>query len=280
MVLITLKAGKISVATMEGACLYALKSACSCLVSQAASSAATEMALQEGVKDDATFLAEELEEMNKFLEDVGRDSAGVSAEQGGYVEDMAFVKKIQDMACDIGDCLRDLAPHRERPSMWRLPLESLTSRHAVAGELKDLVSQVHRVSQRRERYRRARERALKKPTTLGPPADEEARPVVPEIDWRVDLGELIGRTDESLMVISVWLMKDRGSGRAISLAGEVYDAAKEFQCRAWVTASHPIGLTEFLRALARQFLGNDPATSQRSLGVLTDTVPRPWEQSS
>jgi len=39
------------------------------------------------------------------------------------------------------------------------------------------------------------------------PAYEEARPIVPEIDLRVDLGELIARTDESLMVISVWLMK-------------------------------------------------------------------------
>ncbi|RLM58800.1 Disease resistance protein RPM1 [Panicum miliaceum] len=136
---------------MEGACLHALKSACNCLVSQAASSAAKEMALQEGVKDDAMFLAEELEEMNKFLADVGRDEAGVLVEQGGYVEDMAFVKKTQDMACDIEDCLRDLAPHRERPSMWRLPLESLASRHTVAAELKDLVSQVDRVSQRRER---------------------------------------------------------------------------------------------------------------------------------
>ena len=162
--------------------------------------------------------------------------------------------------------------------MWRLPLESLTSRHAVAGELKDLVSQVHRVSQRRERYRRARERALRKPTTAPGPADEEARPVVPEIDWRVDLGELIGRTDESLMVISVWLMKDRGSGRAIFLVGEVYDAAKEFQCRAWVTATHPIGLTEFLRALARQFLGNDPATSQGALGVLAESETMGAEQ--
>ena len=85
---------------------------------------------------------------------------------------------------------------------------------------------------------------------------------MPEIDWRVDLGELIAQTDESLVVISVWLMKDRDSERAISLVGKVYDAAKEFQCRAWVTATHPIGLTEFLRALARQFLGNDPATSQ------------------
>ena len=101
---------------------------------------------------------------------------------------------------------------------------------------------------------------------------------MPEIDWRVDLGELIGRTDESLMVISVWLMKDRGSGRAISLAGEVYDAAKEFQCRAWVTATQPIGLTEFLRALARQFLGNDPATSQSALGLLTDTETMGAEQ--
>jgi len=126
---------------MEGAFLYALKSACSCLVSQAASSASKEMALQEGVKADATFLAEELEAMNKFLADV---------EQGGSVEDTAFVKKTQDMACDIEDCLRDLAPHRERPSMWRLPLESLTSRHAIAAELKDLVSQVDRVNQRRD----------------------------------------------------------------------------------------------------------------------------------
>ena len=152
MVLITLKAGKITVATMEGAFLYALKSACRCLVSKAASSTAKEMALQEGVKDDAMFLAEELEEMNKFLVDVGRDEAGVLAEQGSYVEveDMAFVKMIQDMACDIEDCLRDLAPHRERPSMWRLPMESLTSRHAIASELKDLVSQVDRVSQRRD----------------------------------------------------------------------------------------------------------------------------------
>ncbi|PVH34332.1 hypothetical protein PAHAL_8G198100 [Panicum hallii] len=262
---------------MEGACLYALKSACSCLVSQAASSAAKEMALQEGVKDDATFLAEELEEMNKFLADVGRDEAGVLVEQGGYVEDMAFVKKIQDMACDIEDCLRDLAPHRERPSMWRLPLESLAARHTVAAELKDLVSQVDRVSQRRERYRRARERALRKPTTPGP-AEEEARPVVPEIDWKVDVGELIARADESLMVISVWLMKDRVSERAISLVGEVYDAAMDFQRRAWVTATHPIGLTEFLRALARQFLGNDPATSQGALGVLTDTETMGAEQ--
>ncbi|RLM69663.1 Disease resistance protein RPM1 [Panicum miliaceum] len=266
---------------MEGACLYALKSGCSCLVSQAASSAAKEMSLQEGVKDDAMFLAEELEEMNKFLADVGRDGAGVLAEQGGYVEDKAFVKKIQDMACDIEDCLLDLAPHRERPSMWRLPLESLASRHAVAAELKDLVSQVGRVSQRRERYRRARERALRKPTTTPAPAEEEARPVVPEIDWRVDLGELIARADESLVVISVWLMKDRGSERAISLVGEVYDAAKEFQCRAWVTAAtHPISLTEFLRALARQFLGNDPATSQGqgALGVLADTETMGAEQ--
>ncbi|PUZ45101.1 hypothetical protein GQ55_8G193500 [Panicum hallii var. hallii] len=262
---------------MEGACLYALKSACSCLVSQAASSAAKEIALQGGVKDDAMFLAEELEEMNKFLADVGRDEADVLVEQGGYVEDMAFVKKIQDMACDIEDCLRDLAPHRERPSMWRLPLESLAARHTVAAELKDLVSQVDRVSQRRERYRLARERALRKPTTPGP-AEEEARPVVPEIDWKVDVGELIARADESLMVISVWLMKDRVSERAISLVGEVYDAAMDFQCRAWVTATHPIGLTEFLRALARQFLGNDPATSQGALGVLTDTETMGAEQ--
>ncbi|PAN42931.1 hypothetical protein PAHAL_8G198400 [Panicum hallii] len=262
---------------MEGACLYALKSACSCLVSQAASSAAKEMALQEGVKGDAKFLAEELDEMNEFLADVGRDEAGVLVEQGGYVEDMAFVKKIQDMACDIEDCLRDLAPHRERPSKWRLPLESLASRHTVAAELKDLVSQVDRVSQRRERYRRARERALRKPTTPGP-AEEEARPVVPEIDWKVDVGELIARADESLMVISVWLMKDRVSERAISLVGEVYDAAMDFQRRAWVTATHPIGLTEFLRALARQFLGNDPATSQGALGVLTDTETMGAEQ--
>ena len=179
--MITLKAGKITVATMEGAFLYALKSACRCLVSQAASSAAKEMALQEGVKDDAMFLAEELEEMNKFLADVGRDEASVLAEQGSYVEveDMAFVKKIQDMACDIEDCLRDLAPHRERPSMWRLPLESLTSWHAIAAELKDLVSQVDRVSQRRERYQCARARALRKP--MPGPAYEKARPVVPKL---------------------------------------------------------------------------------------------------
>jgi hypothetical protein len=118
--------------------------------------------------------------------------------------------------------------------MWRLPLESLTSRHAIAGDLKDLVSQVHRVSERKERYLLARERALRKPMP-GAAEEEEARPVVPEIDWRVDLGELIARTDESLMVISVWLMKkDRGSGRAISLVGEVYDAAKEFQ---WAIAN-------------------------------------------
>lgn len=192
--LITLKAGKIA-ATMEGACLYALKSACSCLVSQAVSSAAEEMELQEGVKEDGKFLAEELEEMDKFLAYVDRNGAGelvVEPSASGDVEEAhRAVEKIRDMARDITDCLRDLAPHRERPSIRRFQWASLASRHSIATELKELKTRVEEMTARRERYQRARDRAAVAKPTLLRPVEEEARPVAPGIDWRVDLGHLI-----------------------------------------------------------------------------------------
>ncbi|KAF8694187.1 hypothetical protein HU200_038313 [Digitaria exilis] len=269
---------------MECAFLYVLKPACSCLVSQATSSAAKEMELQEGVDSDAKFLADELDEMCKFLVDVDRKEppGGEPLERrvdlDAEEEDTDFVNKIRDMACDINDCLTDLAPHRERrPSLWSLrPWASLPLRRSIAAELKDLVSRVNILNQRRKRYQRARERAVRKPT----PLEEDARPVMPEVERRVDLGHLVARPDESLAVVSVWLMKDhhRGGGgggsRAISLVGQVYDAAvNKFQCRAWVTATHPMSLTKFLRALARQLLVvNGPAPSRdAALSVLGDT---------
>ncbi|CAL5048645.1 unnamed protein product [Urochloa decumbens] len=215
------------------------------------------------------FLAEELEEMEKFLAYVDREEAAELVAQSSLdADDTAFFKKIRDMACDIKDCLIDMAPHRERPPLWRLPWASLALRHSIATALEELVSQVNALNQRRERYQCARDRAARKQKSA---AEKEARPIVPEIEWKEDLGRLIARPDESLAVISVWLMKGLGSRRAISLVGEVYDDAKEFQCRAWVTATHPISLTKFLKALARQFLANDPATSREALSALADT---------
>jgi hypothetical protein len=96
---------------------------------------------------------------------------------------------------------------------------------------------------------------------------------VPDIDWRVDLGQLLARPDESLVVIAVWLMKDPaaadGGARAASLIGEIFDDAERFQCRAWVTATHPVSVTEFLRALVRQVHANDSVPP--SLVALGDT---------
>ncbi|CAL5053709.1 unnamed protein product [Urochloa decumbens] len=254
---------------MEGAGLYALKFACSCLASQANSFATKEIELQEAMNKSSKFLAEELEEMEKFLAYVDREEAAELVAQSSLdADDTAFFKKIRDMACDIKDCLIDVAPHRERPPLWRLPWASLALRHSIATALEELVSQVNALNQRRERYQCARDRAARKQKSA---AEKEARPIVPEIEWKEDLGRLIARPDESLAVISVWLMKGLGSRRAISLVGEVYDDAKEFQCRAWVTATHPISLTKFLKALARQFLANDPATSRGALSALAGT---------
>ncbi|CAN6374738.1 unnamed protein product [Urochloa humidicola] len=256
---------------MEGAGLYVLKFACSCLASQAKSFAIKEIELQEAMNKSSKFLAEELEEMEKFLVDVDREEAAELAAQSSHEDDdIAFAKKIRDMACDIKDCLIDVAPHRERPPLWRLPwASSLALRHSIATELEELVSRVNTLNQRRERYQRARSRAARRLTS----PEKEARPVVPEVEWKEDLGRLIARPDESLAIISIWLKKGHDSRRSISIVGEVYDdaATKEFQCRAWVTATHPINLTNFLRALARQFLANDPATSRGALSALVDT---------
>lgn len=75
--------------------------------------------------------------------------------------------------------------------------------------------------------------------------------------------------------------KDPGRGRAISLIGEVYNGATEFMCRAWVTATNHLSLTEFLRALVRQLLVNDPApawATQGALSVLGETEAMEAEQ--
>jgi hypothetical protein len=258
---------------MEVPCLLLLKSACQCLVSQATSSAGKEIALQEGVVNDAKFLSEELEEMHKYLVNVERNEAGEVVEPGSshdVKESRGWVDKIRDMACDIEDCLRDLGPHGvEGLSLQNLRWATLASRHSVAAELKDLVSQVRHLSERKERYQRAGGRAVRRPAV----GKEEARLVVPDIDWRVDLGQLLGQPDESLVVIAVWLMKDPaaadGGARAASLIGEIFDDAEQFQCRAWVTATHPVSVTEFLRALVRQLLANDSALP--SLVALGDT---------
>nr|XP_045090334.1 disease resistance protein RGA5-like [Aegilops tauschii subsp. strangulata] len=256
---------------MEGACLCFLKSACQCLVSQAASTATNEMAVQAGVQADAMILAEELGEMHKFLADVEEydyeEAGGEMEPSGDAEEERRWVDKIRDMACDIEDCLLQLAPHRESPSLWRVRWASLAPRHSIAAELKDLVSQVKRVSEIRERYQRARDRAVRKPAVK--PVEEGAWPV----EWKVDLGHLLARPDESLLVISVWQMA--AGGKATSLIDLVYDDAKMFQCRAWVTATHPMSLTEFLRGLARQLQANEndcpPPVSQSTLRFLGDT---------
>ncbi|VAH86707.1 unnamed protein product [Triticum turgidum subsp. durum] len=261
---------------MEGACLCLLKSACQCLAREATSSAAKEMALQAGVQEDAMILAEELGEMHKFLADVDKyEEARGEMDPSGDAEEAParrWVDKIRDMACDIQDCLLQLAPHRERPSLWRFRWTSLAPRHSIAAELKDLVSQVNRVSERRERYQVARfMAALRKPPVS---LVEEAR-LATDIDHKFDLGQLLAWPDESLLVISVWTMAGIGNGDTTSLIGLVYDDAKMFQCRAWVTATHPISLTEFLRGLARQLLANEnncmPPVSQSTLGFLGDT---------
>lgn len=261
---------------MEGACLCFLKSACQCLVSQAASTATNEMAVQAGVQEDATILAEELGEMHKFLADVDKyEEAGGEMEPSSDAEEgRRWVDKIRDMACDIEDCLLQLAPHRESPSLWRLRWASLTPRHNIAAELKDLVSQVRRVSERRDRYQAARFiAALRKPAVRL--VHEEARPV-PDTDRKSGLGQLLALPDESLLVISVWLMA--GLGNATSLIGQVYDDTEMFQCRAWVTATNPISLTEFLRALARQLMANKndctPPVSQSTLSSLLGVTER------
>uniref|UniRef100_A0ACD5VBC4 Uncharacterized protein n=1 Tax=Avena sativa TaxID=4498 RepID=A0ACD5VBC4_AVESA len=250
-----------------------LKSACECVVSQATSSAGKEIALQEGVVNDAKFLSEELEEMHKFLVNVERDEAAAVAEAGSSSshddvnEARGWVDKIRDMACDIEDCLRELGPHGVEglSSLRNLRWATLASRHSVAAELKDLVSQVSRLSERKERYRRAGGRTARRPAAAV--WKEEARLVVPDIDWRVDLGQLLARPDESLVVVAVWLMKDPvATAGAASLIGETFDDADRFQCRAWVTATHPVSVTEFLRALVRQLLANDSVPAPASLG--------------
>uniref|UniRef100_A0ACD5VKG5 Uncharacterized protein n=1 Tax=Avena sativa TaxID=4498 RepID=A0ACD5VKG5_AVESA len=175
------------------------------------------------------------------------------------------------MACDIEDCLRELGPRGvEGLSLQNLRWATLASRHSVATELKDLVSQVNRLSERKERYQRAGGRTARR----RPAVWEEARLVVPDIDWRVDLGQLLARPDESLVVIAVWLMKDpAGGARDASLIGDIFDDddAERFQCRAWVMATHPASVTEFLRALVRQLLANDSVPAPASLAALGDT---------
>ncbi|KAM0918871.1 hypothetical protein ACQ4PT_008596 [Festuca glaucescens] len=257
--------------------LLLLKSTCECLVSQTTSTAGKEIALQEGVVNDAKFLREELEEMHKYLANVERDEAGEVVEPTGSSHDVkearGWVDKIQDMARDIEDCLRDLGPHgMEELSLQNFGWATLASRHSVAAELKDLVSRVSRLSERKERYRRAGGRAVRRPMVW----KEEARLVVSDtsdIDWRVDLGQLLARPDESLVVIAVWLMKDpaaaAGGAKASGLIGEIFNGAERFQCRAWVTATHPVSVTEFVRALVRQLLSNNSAPP--SLDALGNT---------
>ncbi|XP_048533027.1 disease resistance protein Pik-2-like isoform X2 [Triticum urartu] len=259
---------------MEVPCLLFLKSACQCVVNQVTSSAGKEIALQEGVVNDAKFLSEELEEMLKYLVNVERDEASEVVDVGSS-EDVkeagGWVDKIRDTACDIHDCLQDLGPHGvEGLSLQNLWWATLASRHKVAAELKDLVSQVSRLSERKERYQRAGGRMVRRPAVW----KEEAWLVVPDIDWRVDLGQLLARPDDSLVVIAVWLMTDpaapaAGGARAPCLISDIFDDAERFQCRAWVTATHSVSVTDFLRALVRQLLANDSAPA--SLGALCDT---------
>lgn len=242
---------------MEVPGLFLLKSACRCLVSQVSSSASKEVALQEGVVNDAKILSEELEEMHKYLVNVERDEAGEVVESDDVQEASGWADKIRDMACDIEDCLRDLGPHGVEGLSWQnLRWATLASRHKVAAELKDLVSQVSRLSERKERYQRAGGRPVRRPAVR---KEEEAWLVVPNIDWRVDLGQLLDRRDESLLVIAVWMMKNpaaaAGGARTACLIGDIFDDAEGFQCRAWVTVSHPVSVTEFLRAFVRQLLG-------------------------
>ncbi|XP_077236604.1 disease resistance protein RPM1-like [Tasmannia lanceolata] len=219
-----------------------------------------EAKLLSGVGSEVRRIKDELESIKAFLKDA---DARAENEEGVKI----WVKQVRDVSYDIEEVLDEfvlrLAPPHEHGCVGFLCkcahfIKNLTVRHRVATGMQNLQTQVHDISNRKDKYALNRtEQGSSSSSTwhdlrVNALFVEEAelvginKPRNELVEWLLD-------EDQKLKTISVVGMGGLGK---TTLVKNVYDnerAKGNLECYAWITVSESITTEKLLKSMVKEF---------------------------
>ncbi|KAL6845963.1 hypothetical protein ACP4OV_023411 [Aristida adscensionis] len=255
---------------MEATAVSLARSVLDGVLSSAGSAAAGEVARLLGVPGEVEFIRNELEMMQSFLRVAAAHPEAAGAGRGDTVR--TWVKQVRDLACDVEDCLLDVALYAARASSssraapW-LP-RALAARHRIAARIRALKAAVEELNQRSLRYHVGRhlhpaaEDAAQTPVLPGGGGGDGGEPAFRESDIVGRRGEkaaltgmISGRHGPPMRVVAVWGMGGMGKSSVARMVHNDPDLLDEFDCDAWVTVPHPLDGADAVRRRLGKGLG-------------------------
>ncbi|KAL6897960.1 hypothetical protein ACP4OV_006919 [Aristida adscensionis] len=264
---------------MEGTALSLAKLTLETVLPVAKQAIANDALLLLGVRQEVSFIANELEMMQAFLR------AADTSDRARNEVVRIWVQQVRDLAYDVEDCLQeylalDLAAAgagggcRCRWIGVVVPARRLGDRHRIAARIREVKAGVEEVSKRNLRY------SIVVQPGPGPAAaaDPVAIGISPAFaaDIAAEESSLIGRgaqraelvdrlvaspRDAPLQVLAVWGMGGMGKTVLVRDVLRSPQVAEAFHRRAWVTVPRPFTTAEFLDALLAQLDMEAPAGS-------------------
>ncbi|KAL6608246.1 hypothetical protein ACP70R_041309 [Stipagrostis hirtigluma subsp. patula] len=258
---------------MEGTALSLAKLTLETVLPVAKQAMANDALLLLGVRQEASFIANELEMMQAFLR------AADTSDRARNEVVRVWVHQVRDLAYDVEDCLHeylalDLAAGGA--SRWRCRwlrvaaaagewLSLSDRRRRIAARIREVKAGVEEVSKRNLRYSivvqpgpavdpaACREMMSISPTLAADVAAEE-RSLVGRGAQRAELvGHLVASPrDAPLQVLAVWGMGGMGKTVLVRDVLRSPEVAEAFDRRAWVTVPRPFSTAEFLDGLLAQ----------------------------
>ncbi|WVZ83475.1 hypothetical protein U9M48_030617 [Paspalum notatum var. saurae] len=205
----------------------------------------------KGVRKQASFLKDELSNINAFLE-----TLDLMDELDPLAKD--WRSHVREMAYDIENCIDDFMHHlgEANPTEGFINktmrrLKTIRQRHRIAHQIDELRTRVLEASERRTRYM-LDERVSNNPGSVAvdrrvPALFTEATNLVGIDEPREELVKWLINTHQQLMVVSI--VGFGGLGKT-TLAKEVYHNIKEqFKCVAFVSVSQRPDMTRLLNSI-------------------------------
>ncbi|KAJ3690304.1 hypothetical protein LUZ61_019468 [Rhynchospora tenuis] len=215
-----------------------------------------EIGLLLGVRQELSFIKEELEMMRAFLR-----AASTENVKSGTVS--TWIKQVQELAFDVEDCLQEALVHLPKKSC--LPaLCSAKKRDSIARKIRVLKGRIEDVSKRNLRYELIKssgtenhDRMNYQGTSTKLTANDEALLVGLDEPTR-ELVELILREHVEQKVISVVGMSGLGKTTLVRKVYSSQDLTNQFEFSYWVSLFHPFDQegTENLQKEILEILGD------------------------
>ncbi|CAN6338795.1 unnamed protein product [Urochloa humidicola] len=251
---------------MEGTALSLAKLTLETVLPVAKQAIANDALLLLGVRQEVSFITNELEMMQAFLR------AADTSDRARNEVVKIWVQQVRDLAYDVEDCLQEyLALDLVGGGSlclccrWAGGLGLGDSRHrSIAARIREAKAGVEEVSKRNLRYSivvqpgpvvdpAGREHDISISPTF---ADDVAAEECSLVGRGAQRAELVARLlpggDSPLRVLAVWGMGGMGKTVLVRDVLRSPEVAEAFQCRAWVTVPRPFTTAEFLHALVTQ----------------------------